>query len=138
MVNLDHGLIRIARALTTAANVHRASQAIFLYELAVQLHNGGAPGHVYDQQYERQLRGFVKRESDEATRSLLWVDQFELAERNPVAMDRARKVLDLAQRMDEKCMRLDDEVNYALSLGRSTARPVNAVKKRTHSKKKRV
>jgi hypothetical protein len=64
MPQLDHGLIRRAYSLMTGQNVHRLNQMIFVYEEAVRLHNQGWPNHsVYQDQWERELRQFVARES---------------------------------------------------------------------------
>lgn len=60
MVRLDHQLIREARRLITAGNVHRVKQMIFAYEQAVDLHNRQWCSHAqYHDEYERALRAFV-------------------------------------------------------------------------------
>jgi hypothetical protein len=70
MVHLDHGLIRLARGLTTGANVHRVTVMIYLYEQAVRLHNVRAPGHiVYQEEYEKELRRFIERENEKSKRT---------------------------------------------------------------------
>jgi hypothetical protein len=79
MVQLDHALVRRARALITGSNVHRMKEVIFVYEQAVLLHNKGWPTHIrYQHQHETELRQFVASEL-----SRLLGDKCVLAERFP-------------------------------------------------------
>jgi len=44
VVYLDYNLIFEARRLINGANVHKLQQMIFVYEIAVSLHNDSKPG----------------------------------------------------------------------------------------------
>jgi hypothetical protein len=53
MVEVDRTLVDLARHFITAANVHRVTQMIFVYEQAVALHNEGYDGHqVYQERFK--------------------------------------------------------------------------------------
>jgi hypothetical protein len=107
------GLIRAAKSLINAANVHHGRELILVYEQAVLLHNAASPGHTYQDQHERALRQFTGCEGQTPVALL---DTNHLKERNDSVMEHARKAMDRAQRIHERCQELDIRVNDSLLL----------------------
>jgi len=67
MVHLDHQLIFDARRFMTGADVHRVKEMIFVYQQAVELHNGESVRHLkYQPEHEARLRCYVVRRQVEA------------------------------------------------------------------------
>jgi hypothetical protein len=115
MVQLDVALIDRARKLTTAFNVDRIKEWIFLYEQAVSLHGAQSPGHLaYQEQFERTLREFVDRETLCSARNAMTAYLQELKERCAAAMQHAREALQRAARIEAQCNDLNQRIDAAL------------------------
>jgi hypothetical protein len=122
MVQLDHGLINRARILITDANVNRTETLIFDYLYAVLLHEEKASEHVrYQKKYEKRLRRFAEQESERRAKH-----NRHLHERNRAALRVAAHAMDNADRVEARCLALDERVNAALLFGKdgfSSTRP---------------
>jgi len=119
-MDLDHTLVARARSLITEANVYRAIELIFMYERALLLHNGGAPGHeMYHDTHEKDLRNFVTVEIARQAQTPITPsrDMAQLLKRNQAVMRRAGEIIAKAERAQKRSTELSKRVNEALQPG---------------------